>query len=127
MNQEELGEVLKNKGLAQLGDAYVNFICSLATSLAEGKPRGLKVSDALLAEAAKKGGIRPFLPKRSKRGAVANAVEALLVYAWILGVERIEDAVDILSKSGGPSSDAISELVRRALERLQGDPPDRVR
>ncbi|GEM_PF-526937 len=127
MNRRELGELLKDRGLAQLGDAYVNFICSLAASISEGRPRGLKVSDAVLAEAAKKCGARALLPKRSKRGDVANAVEALLVYAWIAGIERMDDAVEILCRAGGPSPDALSGLLERALAGLQGGQGDKGR
>ena len=124
MTRKGLGEVLRDKGLAQLGDAYVNFICSLAASISEGRPRGLKVSDAILAEAARRCGARALLPKRSKRGDVANAAEALLVYAWMMGVERMEDAVETICKAGGPSPDALSELIGRALGGLQGAPWD---
>ncbi|MEM3439533.1 MAG: ribonuclease III family protein [Candidatus Bathyarchaeia archaeon] len=124
MSRRALEEVLRDRGLAQLGDAYVNFICSLAASISEGRPRGLKVSDAVLAEAAKRCGARALLPKRSKREDIANAAEALLVYAWILGIERMEDAVELLCKAGGPSPDALSGLLRRALAGLQGPPRD---
>ncbi|MEM2882099.1 MAG: ribonuclease III family protein [Candidatus Bathyarchaeia archaeon] len=119
MSRRALEEVLRDRGLAQLGDAYVNFICSLAASISEGRPRGLKVSDAVLAEAAKRCGARALLPKRSKRGDIANAAEALLVYAWIVGIERMGDAVELICRAGGPSPDALSGLLQRALAGLQ--------
>ncbi len=82
MFTDELKKILADKGLARLGDAYVNFIYSLALTDVGGEPTGAKVSDRILVEAAKISGLKRLLPKRTGRNDVANAVEALLVHAW---------------------------------------------
>lgn len=96
---ESLSEVLLDQNLAKLGDAYVNFLYSLVLSKKEGKPTGTKVKSRLLADAFKKAGLRKFLPSRINRHKQADAAEALLVYAWILGSVTMEEGVKILEES----------------------------
>ena len=117
--------ILTDKGLAKLGDAYVNFIYSLALTEIEGKPTGIKVSDRILSNAAKKSGLKDLLAKRTRRDDTANAVEALIVYAWREELMRTEEAIDILKKnpnSCAAFTDLISEAIRRVMtiEKNQG-------
>ncbi|WP_455279999.1 ribonuclease III family protein [[Eubacterium] cellulosolvens] len=117
--------ILTDKGLAKLGDAYVNFIYSLALTEIEGKPTGIKVSDRILSNAAKKSGLKDLLAKRTRRDDTANAVEALIVYVWREELMRTEEAIDILKKnpnSCAAFTDLISEAIRRVMtiEKHQG-------
>lgn len=117
--------ILTDKGLAKLGDAYVNFIYSLALTEIEGKPTGIKVSDRILSNAAKKSGLKDLLAKRTRRDDTANAVEALIVYVWREELMRTEEAIDILKKnpnSCAAFTDLISEAIRRVMtiEKNQG-------
>ena len=97
-----LKRILTDKGLAKLGDAYVNFVYSLVLTEIEGKPTGIKVSDRILADAAKKSGLKDLLAKRTRRDDIANAVEALIVYVWREELMRTEEAIDILKKNPNP-------------------------
>jgi hypothetical protein len=112
-----LHEVLTNHKLAALGDAYVNFIFSLAESKKSGEPVGARVDNTLLAGALKKAGLRELLPSRTNRHEQADAAEALIVYAWIRDVMTIEEGVSILEQVEDPA-EAFCALIRKAVEKL---------
>lgn len=112
-----LKRILTDKGLAKLGDAYVNFIYSLVLTEIEGKPTGIKVSDRILADAAKKSGLKYLLAKRTRRDDIANAVEALIVYVWREELMRTEEAIDILKKNPNPCT-AFTDLTLEATQRV---------
>ena len=99
LKYRNLREVLMDRKLAALGDAYVNFVYSLALSRMKGEPVGAKVESSLLAEAMRQAGLRSLLPSRMDRHKQADAAEALVVYAWARGVMSIEEGVTILGKS----------------------------
>jgi hypothetical protein len=96
---KSLSEVLMDQKLAKLGDAYVNFLYSIALSKKKGEPAGTKVQGRLLADAFKKSGLREFLPSRIDRHKQADAVEALIVYPWLLGSMTMEEALEILEQN----------------------------
>jgi len=118
MDENKIKSILQDKDLARLGDAYVNFIFSLAITEFKQKPTGIKVSDRILAEAAKKSGIRKILPKRMDRNSIANAVEAIIVYTWLEKLIVMEEAVDILKKSVKDPSQAITSLIMESLNKM---------
>ena len=97
---ESLNQVLMDQKLASLGDAYVNFLYSLALSKKKGEPTGTKVKGRLLADAFKKAELRKFLPSRIDRHKKADAAEALIVYAWIRGSMTMEEGLKILEQNG---------------------------
>ncbi|MGQ9543776.1 MAG: ribonuclease III family protein [Candidatus Bathyarchaeia archaeon] len=121
MSIDEFKNILKDRELAVLGDAYVNFAYSLALTEIERKPRGVKVSDRILAEAAKKSGLKMFLPKRTGRDDVANAVEALLIYVWIKKIMTLEQAVEVLKRNINPK-EGFTVLVEMAMKSLRIEP-----
>ena len=96
---KSLSELLMDQKLAKLGDAYVNFLYSLALSKKKGEPAGTKVQGRLLADAFKKSGLREFLPSRIDRHKQADAAEALIVYPWLLGSMTMEEALEILEQN----------------------------
>jgi hypothetical protein len=96
---ESLTEVLMDQKLAKLGDAYVNFLYSIALSKKKGEPAGTKVKGRLLADAFKKTGLRKFLPSRIDRHKQADAAEALIVYPWLRGTMTMEEALEILEQN----------------------------
>jgi hypothetical protein len=96
---ENLSAILMDQKLAKLGDAYVNFLYSLALSKKKGEPTGIKVKGRLLADAFKKAGLRKFLPSRIDRHKQADAAEALIVYAWIGGLISMEKSLEILGQN----------------------------
>jgi len=96
---KSLTEVLMDQKLAKLGDAYVNFLYSMALSKKKGEPAGTKVQGRLLADAFKKAGLREFLPSRIDRHKQADAAEALIVYPWLLGSMTMEEALEILEQN----------------------------
>ena len=95
---KSLREILTDHKLAALGDAYVNFIYSVALSKRKGQPVGTKVSSKILAEALKKAELRGFLPRRTDRHNQADAAEALIVYAWIRNLMSIEEGINLLGR-----------------------------
>ena len=115
---QSLSEVLMDQKLAKLGDAYVNFLYSLALSKKNSEPTGIKVKGRLLADAFKKAGLRKFLPSRIDRHKQADAVEALIVYAWIMGYMTMEEGLDILEQNED-SVEAFSILLLTAKMRLE--------
>jgi hypothetical protein len=93
---EKFTQVLLDQKLAKLGDAYVNFLYSLALSKKMGEATGTKVEGRLLADAFKKAGLREFLPSRIDRHKQADAAEALIVYVWLHGLMTMEEGLEIL-------------------------------
>lgn len=98
-NHENLSEILMDQKLAKLGDAYVNFLYSLALSKMNGEATGIKVKGRLLADAFKKADLRKFLPSRVDRHKQADAAEALIVYPWIKGSMTLEEGLEILEQT----------------------------
>ena len=94
-----LREVMMDRDLASLGDAYTNFVYSLALSNQEGKPVGKKVKGEILAEAIKKAGLRNQLPPKMTRHTLADTAEALIVYAWLKDHMTVAESVSILAKA----------------------------
>ncbi len=103
-------EVLTNHKLASLGDAYINFVYSLALSNRKGQPSGAKVKGTVLAEAIKKAGLREYLPSRMTRHMLADAAEALIIYAWLHNCITLEESVATLEKTDDPI-DGFSQLL----------------
>ena len=118
MEQQELIQVLLDRKLAQFGDAFVNFVYSLALTRSIREPVGTKVSDKTLAKAARKAGIRSFLPKRTTQGNVSNAIESLVVYAWLHHYMTIDQISAILEEQLDSPSDAFASLSERILKKL---------
>jgi hypothetical protein len=115
---ESLTEVLMDQKLAKLGDAYVNFLYSLALSKKKEEATGTKVKGQLLADAFKKAGLRKFLPSRIDRHKQADAAEALIVYAWIRGSMTMEEGLEILEQNED-SVEAFSCLLLTAKMKLE--------
>ena len=117
LRYRDLREVLMDQKLAALGDAYVNFIYSVALSKRKGEPTGAKVDSRLLAEALKKAGLRKLLPSRIDRHKQADAAEALIVYAWIRGSMTMEEGVSILEQ-GEDMVEAFCSFLLTAKKKL---------
>lgn len=118
MKTEELMQILLDKKLARLGDAFVNFVYSLALTRSTGEPVGIKVSDKVLARAAQEVGIRPLLPKRTTRDHVSNAVESLIVYVWLQKHMTIDEISSILEVQGDQPHDSFKVLLKKILSEL---------
>lgn len=103
-------EVLTDHKLASLGDTYTNFAYSLALSNKRGKPSGAKVKGSVLAEALKKARLREHMPSRMTRHMLADAAEALIIYAWLHNYITFEESVEILEKAED-SVEGFSELL----------------
>jgi len=112
-----LEELLLDKDLAGLGDAYVNFIYSLAMSQRHQRPMGAKVKNQVLAAAVEKSGLRKLLPRRVDRHARGNAAEALLVFAWLEDLLDLNDCVRMLSEEKEPT-EAFANLLKEVLKKL---------
>ena len=118
MNDKDLSAILSSKELAQFGDALLNFAYSLALTELKKKPRGTKVPDKVLADAAAKAGLRKHLPRRVNRGDVANSLEALLGHIWLGKKMTLEEIVYCLKKETLEPSKNFAELAELALSKL---------
>jgi len=113
-------EVLTDKEVASLGDAYLNFAYSTAQSLREGKPRGLRLDNRVLAEAVKKAGLRGKLPKRLSRREIGGAAEALLAYATARGMLSAWELIEGLTPGSRESlAGSLARLLSEAYRRLE--------
>lgn len=115
---ESLCDVLMDHKLAKLGDAYVNFLYSLAISKKLGEPTGIKVKGRLLADAFRKADLRKLLPSRVDRHKQADAAEALIVYAWILDLVTMNEGLKILENQED-SIEAFSNLLLTAKLKIE--------
>ena len=113
-----LTQILTDKKLAALGDAYVNFVYSLAMSNRLKKPFGKKVKGAPLANAVRKAGLRKLLPSRIDKHVLSDAAEALLVYAWLNEVLTLEESAEALEKNEDLETGLV-QLLTKAAERIK--------
>ncbi len=117
-NPEIISQILRDKQLASLGDAFVNFIYSLALTKINGQPQAVKVSDRILAEAFRVAGLRQYLGTRVSKKDLANASESLLVEAYRKGLLTVEESMNILSQHPDGPAAGLSELLKLAVERV---------
>jgi Ribonuclease III len=116
-NRGSLKEVLTDHGLASLGDSYVNFAYSLALSNRKRTPEGTKVKGSILAEALRRAGLREHLPSRMSRHALADAAEALIVYAWLSDRLTLNECVKVLGKTDD-TVDGFTRVLVAAKEKI---------
>lgn len=113
-----LPQILADRKLASIGDAYINFVYSLALSQRKGKPSGAKVKGTALSEALRKAGLRKHLPSRIDKHVLSDAVEALVVYAWLHDLLTLEDSVEILGKTDS-LVEGLTQLLLKVKERIK--------
>ena len=118
MNEEHLESILKDKALARFGDSLLNFAYSVALTEISSKPKGTKVPDKVLAEAAVKAGLRSRLPRRVGRGDIANGLEALLGETWLENLVTLDEIVACLKAESLSPVDNFTKLAELALGRL---------
>jgi len=114
---QNLIDVLTDHELAALGDAYVNFVYSLALSKKSGKPRGKKVKSSTLALALRKADLRRSLTSRTDRHRQADAAEALIVYGWLVGAISLEETLGILEKEE-TEEEAFGHVLQAVLKKI---------
>src|SRR5437879_11669574 len=119
MNDDALGKILGDTGLAQFGDSLLNFAYSIALTETTGRPRGTRIQDKILADAAAKAGLRKHLPRRVGRGDVANSLEALLGHVWLQKMITLEEIVACLKTENLDPSKNFSVLAEVALSKLR--------
>jgi len=112
-----LQEIMLDKDLAKLGDAYVNFVYSLALSLRLQRPTGAKVNNQILARAIKNAGLREMLPRRMDRHVQGNAAEALIAYAWLRKSLSLEDCLKFLGEDKN-AEEVFANLLKEIGKRL---------
>ncbi|MFQ6095930.1 MAG: ribonuclease III family protein [Candidatus Bathyarchaeia archaeon] len=113
-----LVEIMTDRELSALGDAYVNFIFSLALSRRLDRPVGMKAQSTVLSRALRKADLRKLLPHRVDRHKQADAAEAIIVYAWIRGIVTIEECVAILEQETEPD-EAFAILLKTILKKVK--------
>lgn len=115
--RRNLNEVLIDHELASLGDSYVNFVYSLVISNRKGSPLGTKVKGSVLAEALRKAGLRECLPSGMSRHGLADAAEALIVYAWLSRCVSLDESVTMIGRKSDPV-EGLSELLAKIKGRI---------
>lgn len=118
LNSLTLDDVLMNKKLASLGDAFVNFVYSIALSEKLGEPVGAKVKSQILADALRKAGLRRCLPSRTDRHTQGDAAEALIVYAWLQGILTLSEAIQVIEEKAEEPVEAFTTLLTQIEKRL---------
>jgi hypothetical protein len=113
-----ISTIMRDKKRASLGDAYINLAYSLCLTRIRGEPKGVKVSDRILADAFKEAGLRKHLGTRHSRKDLANASEALLMEAYQSRLLTMEESVNIISDEENPVV-GIANLLKLAVERLE--------
>jgi ribonuclease III-like protein len=119
LNDKDLGKILTNTGLAQFGDSLLNFAYSIALTETTGRPKGTKIQDRILADAAAKAGLRNHLPRRVGRGEVANSLEALLGHVWLQKMITLEEIVACLRTETLDPSKNFAALADVAMSKLK--------
>ena len=114
----KLTEVLTDHKLASLGDAYVNFAYSLALSNKKSQPSGAKLKGTVLAEALRKAGLRSYMPSRMTSHILADAAEALIVYAWLNDYITLEETVTAIEKTD-KLIDGLTQLLDKIKSRIK--------
>lgn len=118
MSSETIRRVVNDKQLASLGDAFVNFIYSLALTEINGCPRAIKVSDRILSDAFRLAGLREYLGTRLSKKDLANAAESLLVEAYRKNLISIDESVSILTRDPKNPQEGLSNLLKTTAERI---------
>ena len=122
--------IMRNKGLAKLGDSLVNLCYSLAKSEVLMGPTGEKVRDSVLARAIRDTPVYTHIGRRTDSGAAADAYEAIIAYLWLTGNLTIEFMVSSLvreldidsdtnrKQEGEIASEAFRKLLLDVMTRL---------
>ncbi|MFX1482442.1 MAG: ribonuclease III family protein [Promethearchaeota archaeon] len=99
VHHESIESIMNDKGLAKVGDNLVNFIYSLAKSMALGQTTGEKVRDSVLARAIRATTVYNHLLRRADAGRAADAYEAIMAYLWMTDRLTIPQAVKTLTET----------------------------
>ena len=111
-------QIMQDKQLASLGDAFVNFIYSFALTQVNGRPQGTKVSDRDLSEAFRLADLRRYLGTRLSKKDLANASESLLAETYRTHMLTIEESVQIIACNPDGPKAGLADLLRLAVSRL---------
>lgn len=114
-----LSEILVDQNLAKLGDAFVNFIYSLALSIRNGRGVNISVPSRILASALKRSGLKKLLPPRTSIHDQADAAEALSVYAWLSAKVTLEEFVSLLSQTKDDPTEIFRTVLEEIVKRLE--------
>ena len=99
VKHDSVDGVMRDKGLAKLGDSLVNLCYSLAKSLVLDSATGEKVRDRVLARAIRTTSVYQYIGHRTDIGVAGDAYEAIMAYLWLTGKATIEEMVTILRES----------------------------
>jgi len=119
LTQKSIGT---DKGLAKIGDSIVNLTYSMAKSIVltrnsktnKAIRTGMKVSKKILANALKKADMKRFSKSRADAHDLADTVEALIAYIWLIEKMTIEDIINILVDSIKENLTVRSEEIKNA-------------
>jgi len=115
---DSLAAILTDHKMAALGDAFINFAYSLALSARRGVPSGAKVRGSLLAEGLRRAGLRQYIPSGVSSHELADAAEALVVYAWLRDCITLEETVSLLEKNDD-LAEGLRELLQKIIHRIR--------
>jgi hypothetical protein len=112
-----LPEIALDRGLAKIGDGFVNLVYSLAKSQTLQTITGWKVSTEVLAKALHTSDLRRHLPSRLTAHQRADAVEAILGYLWLSNSVTLGEVVETLTQE--MSSAAFTSRAAEKREAIQ--------
>ncbi len=93
---QSIADIMRDKGLAKVGDGLVNLCYSLAKSEVLAEATGEKVRDSVLARALRATPMYSHISRRTDTGAAADAFEAIVAYLWLTEKTTIETLVSAL-------------------------------
>jgi dsRNA-specific ribonuclease len=129
---QSTADIMRDKGLAKVGDGLVNLCYSLAKSEVLGEATGEKVRDSVLARALRASPIYSHISRRTDTGAAADAFEAIVAYLWLTEmtttrtlVSSLVERLDIHSEMNRKQeADVAVEAFQNMLEGLAELLPD---
>ena len=92
-NLEEFLKFLYDKRNAALGDSLINFIYSCTKSIVKNETTGLKISDTILLNGFSSSKLSKWLKLKGNKKVKANAIEALILYLWLVHDFKIEEMI----------------------------------
>ncbi len=95
-----LEDIVNDKSLAKIGDLFINLLYSTAKSKILGLPFHQRVWDDCMAEAMKNSNLSQHVSRKKDKGKLADACEALVLYAWLTDLITINEIISTLVIDG---------------------------
>jgi hypothetical protein len=93
----DIKTIASSKGIAQLGDAFINFLYSVSRSIAYKQASGCKVSDTVLSNAYRASLLKKKVLMKGDRDKIGDGVEAIIIWAWAQNYLTLKEMLYIIT------------------------------